>query len=124
MCSPSVGSGTSWAQCASGSVNENGCAVCACVRAYGCGSVACDSCGGWRRGQGGEGMEEEEEEEEGGRRVTGAAVGLAPTAEPPRLKLYDKPSRINTALRLSLRQPGWVCLSQSFPSYIIIYSFL
>lgn len=31
MCSSSVDSGTSWAECASGSVNENGCAVCVCV---------------------------------------------------------------------------------------------
>lgn len=31
MCSSSVDSGTSWAECASGSVNENGSAVCACV---------------------------------------------------------------------------------------------
>lgn len=48
MCSSSVDSGTSWAECASGSVNENGCAVCVC--AVYCGSVACDSWGtlcGW-----------------------------------------------------------------------------
>lgn len=31
MCSSSVDSGTSWAECASGSVNENGFAVCVCV---------------------------------------------------------------------------------------------
>lgn len=55
----------------------------------------------------------EEEEEEGGRRVTGAAVGLAPTAEPPRLKLYDKPSRINTrhSVSLSLSQVGFASRS-------------
>lgn len=55
----------------------------------------------------------EEEEEEGGRRVIGAAVGLAPTAEPPRLKLYDKPSRINTrrSVSLSVSQVGFVSRS-------------
>lgn len=32
MCSSRVDLGTSWAECASGSVNENGCAECVCVR--------------------------------------------------------------------------------------------
>ena len=51
MCSSSVDSGTSWAECASGSVNENGSAVhlCVCVCVCVCvvyrGSVACDSWG-------------------------------------------------------------------------------
>lgn len=31
MCSSSVDSGTSWVECASGSVNENGYAVCVCA---------------------------------------------------------------------------------------------
>lgn len=112
MCSPSVGSGTSWAQCASGSVNENGCAVCACVRA----TVV-----QWHVTVvlGGGGVGERMQEEEVGLRVTVAAVGLTPAAKPPRLKLYDKPSRINTRcsislslpLLLALCQPGRVCLS-------------
>lgn len=47
MCCSRVGSGTSWAECASGSVNENGCAVCVgvCVCVVYRGSVACDSLG-------------------------------------------------------------------------------
>lgn len=45
MCSSSVDSGTSWAECASGSVNENGSAMCVCVCVVYCGSVACDSWG-------------------------------------------------------------------------------
>lgn len=49
MCSSSVDSGTSWAECASGSVNESGSALCALVCvcmlvcAVCCRSVACDS---------------------------------------------------------------------------------
>lgn len=99
MCSSSVDSGTSWAECASGSVNENGAAVCACVSV--CGRACACVCllftvVQWHVTVGelsvGEGLESEPQ------RVAlqlNSAMQCS-TAHPPRMKLYRYPSRINT----------------------------
>lgn len=134
MCSSSADSGTSWAECASGSVNENGSAVCVrvCVRAWVgvcCVSVACDSWGtlcGW-------GFRE-------------WATASCTAAQLSRAVLNSTPTKVETIqlpiqnkLSLSLRcTPLNILLSGRFfffirravshnphlSSYIIIYSFL
>lgn len=110
MCSPSVGSGTSWAQCASGSVNENGCAVCACVRAavvqwHVTVVVGGGGAGGrgWRKRRRWGGAESD------WRRSWTRPDGGATKVE----TIRDKPSRINTrrSVSLSVSQVGFASRS-------------
>lgn len=134
MCSSSVGSGTSWAECASGSVNENGSAcarVCVCMRVCVLFTVV-----QWHVTVGklsvGEGFKSEPLQ-------LNSAMQCS-TAHPPRLKLYSYPSRINALslpfclslhcipLNILVFFFFFICRAVShnphLPSYIIIYSFL
>ena len=102
MCSSSVDSGTSWAECASGSVNENGSAVhlCVCVCVYVCVLFTVVqwhvTVGGSLRGWG-----FFWEPQRVALQLNSAMQRS--TAHPPWLKPYSYPSRINThTLSLSL----------------------
>lgn len=119
MCSSSVNSGTSWAECASGSVNENGCAVLrVCVCVFSLFTVV-----QWHVTVGelsvGEAFKSEPQR---------AALQLnsamqCSTTHPPQLEVYSHPSRINTPLStLYPSQHLAFCLSGFFHFRAVYYN--